>query len=119
MVAKLGNTTGLTIGRANDVHSCVRKYYEGETTNFSMKWAILHFDNKSGAFAAPDDSGAIVANNRGCIITSGAGWTTGKDITTHEHQLRNGRLQIKFPSSQLRSFPFRAGLVVDGFALFS
>ena len=65
MVVKLGNTTSLTVGRANDIHSCVHKYYEGETTNFSMKWAILPFENKSGAFAAPDDSGAIVADNRG------------------------------------------------------
>ena len=37
MVAKHSDATGLTIGRANDVRSCVRNYYEDGTTNFSME----------------------------------------------------------------------------------
>jgi hypothetical protein len=44
-----------------------------------MEWVILSFDNKSGAFSAPGDSGAVVAD--GSRYIGGTGWTPAKDIT--------------------------------------
>ncbi|KAL5480626.1 hypothetical protein ACEPAI_1897 [Sanghuangporus weigelae] len=105
MVVKHGNTTGLTVGRANDIRSCVRNYYEDGTTDFSMEWAILPFDHKSGAFSAPGDSGAVVADGSGRIggiITSGAGWMPAKDITyaTSINSVMKG-INVKFPKAHL------------------
>jgi hypothetical protein len=105
MVVKHGNTTGLTIGRANDIRSCVCNYYEDGTTDFSMEWAILPFDNKSGAFSAPGDSGAVVADGGGRIggiITGGAGWTSAKDITyvMSINSVMEG-VRVKFPKAHL------------------
>ena len=105
MVVKHGNTTGLTVGRANDIRSCVRNYYEDGTTNFSMEWATLPFDHKSGAFSAPGDSGAVVADGGGRIggiITGGAGWTSAKDITyvTSINSIMEG-IKVKFPEAHL------------------
>lgn len=37
IVLKHSNTTGLTVGRANDVRSCTRNYYEDGTTNYSVE----------------------------------------------------------------------------------
>ena len=104
-VLKHGNATGLTVGRANDIRSCVRNYYEDGTTNFSMEWAILPFDHKSGAFSAPGDSGAVVADGGGRIggiITGGAGWTPAKDITyvTSINSIMEG-IKVKFPEAHL------------------
>jgi len=84
MVIKNGAATGLTVGRANNVRSAVHYYYKDDIPDYSMEWAILPFDRRSGAFSAPGDSGACVADGRGRIggiITSGAGWTPEKDIT--------------------------------------
>ena len=54
------------------------------STDYSMEWAILPFDDRSGAFSAPGDSGAVVAGGSGRIrglITGGTGWTAAKDVT--------------------------------------
>ncbi|TFK57832.1 hypothetical protein BDN72DRAFT_732118, partial [Pluteus cervinus] len=68
MVIKHSGATGLTVGRANDVHSCVRNYYGDGATNYSMEWPILPFDNSwARAFAAPGDSGAAVVDGSGRI----------------------------------------------------
>ena len=50
MVIKRGNATGLTVGRANDIYSYARKYYDGKAET-SKECAILSFDLKSGAFS--------------------------------------------------------------------
>ncbi|KIJ15135.1 hypothetical protein PAXINDRAFT_99664 [Paxillus involutus ATCC 200175] len=84
LVIKNGNATGVTIGRATGIFSYVCKYFSNNTHQISMEWAILPYDNKSGAFAAPGDSGSIIADGRGRvggILTSGAGKTTSSDIT--------------------------------------
>ncbi|KAI5123909.1 hypothetical protein M0805_005725 [Coniferiporia weirii] len=99
------NTTGLTVGRANDLRSRVRNYYEDGTTSYSMEWTILPFDNKSGAFSAPGDSGAILADGSGRIggiIAKGAGRSTAKDVTciTSIHSLTKG-IKAKFPKAHL------------------
>jgi len=107
MVVKHGNSdTGLTVGRANDVRSCVRNYYEDGTTNFSMEWAILPFDHKPGGdFSAPGDSGAVVADGSGriCgIIIGGASSKSDVDITyvANIDSLMQG-IRDKFPNAHL------------------
>ncbi|PWW72935.1 hypothetical protein C7212DRAFT_359997 [Tuber magnatum] len=72
IVMKRGNTTGLTIGRANNVSS------------FSTEWAICPYDKKSGPFSEPGDSGSSVVDclgRLGGLITSGSGATDSTDIT--------------------------------------
>jgi hypothetical protein len=82
MVIKRGNTTGLTIGRANDVYSYSRNYYDDDSPKTSKEWAILAFDCKSGPFSEKGDSGSLIVDGRGRIgglINGGAGDTP--DIT--------------------------------------
>ncbi|KAI0272413.1 hypothetical protein BC834DRAFT_921886 [Gloeopeniophorella convolvens] len=84
LVIKNGNTTGVTIGRATGVFSFVREYFNNNTQQTSMEWAILPYDNKSGVFSAPGDSGSIIADGRGRVgglLTGGAGKTESSDIT--------------------------------------
>lgn len=105
MVVKHGNTTGLTVGRANEVRSCVRHYYDDDADDYSMEWVIAPFDDKSGPFSAPGDSGAVVADGHGRIggiITGGAGLTAAKDITyvTSINSLMQF-IRVKFPNAHL------------------
>jgi hypothetical protein len=82
MVIKRGNTTGLTIGRANDVCSYSRNYYYDDSPKTSKEWAILAFDSKSGPFSEKGDSGSLIVDGRGRmggLINGGAGAT--RDIT--------------------------------------
>ncbi|KDQ64793.1 hypothetical protein JAAARDRAFT_238133 [Jaapia argillacea MUCL 33604] len=105
MVVKQGNTTSLTVGRANNIRSCVHNYYEDGASNLSREWAILPFDDESGPFSAPGDSRAVVADGRGRIggiITSGAGRMDDKDITyaTSIRSIMKG-IKDKFPNAHL------------------
>ena len=84
MVIKRGNTTGLTIGRANDILSYVRDYYSDGNPKTSKEWAILPFDSKSGAFSERGDSGSVIVDSLGRIgglLTGGAGATPSTDVT--------------------------------------
>jgi hypothetical protein len=84
LVIKNGNTTGVTIGRATGIFSFVRQYFDNGTHETSMEWAILPYDQKSGAFSGPGDSGSIIADGRGHIgglLTGGSGETESSDIT--------------------------------------
>jgi hypothetical protein len=81
LVIKNGNATGVTIGCATGIFSYVRKYFSNNTHQTSMEWAILPYDNKSGAFSARGDSGSIIADGLGRILTGGAGKTASSDIT--------------------------------------
>jgi hypothetical protein len=84
MVIKRGNTTGLTIGRANDIYSYARIYYDDGNTETSKEWAILPFDSKSGPFSAKGDSGSVIVDSLGRIgglLTGGSGFTPSSDIT--------------------------------------
>jgi hypothetical protein len=79
MVIKRGRTTGLTVGRANDILSYTRNYF-----GVSKEWAILPFDHRSGAFSAKGDSGSVVVDGAGRIggvLTSGGGDTDSSDVT--------------------------------------
>ncbi|KAF8588036.1 hypothetical protein K439DRAFT_1613794 [Ramaria rubella] len=83
-VIKNGNTTGVTIGRATGIFSFVRQYLDNNTHQTSMEWAILPYDNESGVFSAPGDSGSIIADGHGRIgglLTGGAGETNASDVT--------------------------------------
>jgi hypothetical protein len=83
LVIKNGNTTGVTIGRATGIFSYVRKYFDNNTHQTSMEWAILPYDHKSDVFAAPGDSGSIIVDGRGRIgglLTGGAGNAEDSDI---------------------------------------
>ncbi|KAI5116737.1 hypothetical protein M0805_001379 [Coniferiporia weirii] len=104
-VVKHGSTTGLTVGWANDVRSCARHYYEDGITDFSLEWAVLPIDNRSGVFSGPGDSGAVVADGSGriCgIIISGAGQTPDMDITyvTSINSVIQG-IKARFPNAHL------------------
>ena len=84
MTIKSGNATGVTIGRANGVFSYVRQYFNNGTHQTSKEWAILSYDKKSGAFSAPGDSGALIADalgRFGGLLTGGSGTTEDLDIT--------------------------------------
>jgi hypothetical protein len=83
-VVKSGKTTGVTIGRATGIFSYVRQYFPNDTHQTSKEWAILPYDNKSGVFSAPGDSGSIIADGSGRIgglFTGGAGTTESSDVT--------------------------------------
>ncbi|KAK0218127.1 hypothetical protein IW262DRAFT_1483789 [Armillaria fumosa] len=77
MVMKHGNTTGLTVGRANDVCSYARYYYNGDIAETSKEWAILPFDSKSGAFSDKGDSGSVIVDSQGRIGGLLTGGTIG------------------------------------------
>jgi hypothetical protein len=83
MVIKRGSTTGLTVGRANNIISYVR-HYLGLEAKASKEWAILPRDSKSGVFSDKGDSGSVIVDGRGRIgglLTGGAGATDSTDVT--------------------------------------
>ncbi|KAJ6616363.1 hypothetical protein B0H10DRAFT_2176659 [Mycena sp. CBHHK59/15] len=84
MVIKRGNTTGLTVGRATDICSYARNYYDDDKAETSKEWAILPFNSKSGPFSDTGDSGSVIVDGLGRIgglLTGGAGATPSFDIT--------------------------------------
>ena len=85
LVAKRGNATGTTIGRANGPFSIVRVYFMNMSINqTSMEWGIISYDSKSDVFSEPGDSGSIIADIRGRIggmLTGGSGNTKASDMT--------------------------------------
>ena len=84
MVIKRGNTTGLTIGRANDVYSYARSCSNDGNTKTSKEWAIPAFDSKPVSFSEEGDSGSVVVDGGGRIgglLTGGAGTTSSLDLT--------------------------------------
>ncbi|TFY71083.1 hypothetical protein EVG20_g1921 [Dentipellis fragilis] len=84
-VIKRSSTTGLSVGRANDVFSYARYYDEDNLrAGTSKEWAILPFDSKSHAFSETGDSGAVVVDchgRMGGLLTGGAGKTDRLDLT--------------------------------------
>jgi hypothetical protein len=81
LVIKSGNATGVTIGRATGIFSFVRNEVTGEE---SREWAIYNYDNESGVFSKPGDSGSIIADGLGQIggmLTGGTGKTETSDVT--------------------------------------
>ncbi|KAF8959249.1 hypothetical protein BDZ97DRAFT_1761585 [Flammula alnicola] len=104
LVIKSGCTTGVTTGRATGVISFVREYFKNGPHQTSMEWAILPYD-KSGAFSAPGDSGAIIFDGQGRIggvLTGRTGKTETTDITygTPFYWLMQ-RIKERFPHAYL------------------
>ncbi|PBK83108.1 hypothetical protein ARMGADRAFT_679182 [Armillaria gallica] len=84
MVIKCGNTTSLTVGRANDICSYARIYDDDDKAETSKEWAILPLASKSGAFSEKGDSGSVIVDGLGRIgglLTGGAGTMASLDIT--------------------------------------
>ncbi|KAJ3487305.1 hypothetical protein NLJ89_g11727 [Agrocybe chaxingu] len=69
MVIKRGTTTGLTVGRANNIFSYARIYDDDgdDKAKTSEEWAILPFDSESGAFSKKGDSGSVIVDGLGRI----------------------------------------------------
>ncbi|EJD02803.1 uncharacterized protein FOMMEDRAFT_156149 [Fomitiporia mediterranea MF3/22] len=75
MAIKRGISTGLTVGRANNIFSYVRNYSDHDNPKTSKEWAILPRNSKSGAFSEKGDSGSVVVDRHGRIgglLTGGA-----------------------------------------------
>ncbi len=84
LVIKNGNATDVTIGRATGIFSFVREYFLNDTYQESTEWAIYNYDNKSGVFSAPGDSGSIIVDGLGRIgdlLTGGSGKAETSDVT--------------------------------------
>ncbi|KAI9684814.1 MAG: hypothetical protein M1829_000189 [Trizodia sp. TS-e1964] len=85
-VVKHGRNSGTTIGRANGLFSIVRSY-ASHNMSFqatSLEWGILNYDNYSGQFSRPGDSGSAIVDIHGRvggILTGGAGKTESSDLT--------------------------------------
>lgn len=80
LVIKDGNAADVTIGRATGIFSFVC-----DNDKLRSPWsAIYNYDNKSGVFSAPGDSGSIIVDGLGCIgglLTDGTGKTETSDAT--------------------------------------
>ncbi|KAK7447047.1 hypothetical protein VKT23_014257 [Stygiomarasmius scandens] len=84
VVIKRGITTGLTIGRANNICSYSRNYFGHGHARNSKEWAILPYNSKSGPFSDKGDSGSVIVDGLGRIgglLTGGAGFMDSSDIT--------------------------------------
>ncbi len=109
MVLKRGNGTDLTIGRSNNVFSFVRHYFKDKEPQTSKEWPVLPYDEKSGAFSAQGDSGAVVVDGHGRmggLITSGCGATDSLDITyATPIEFLLQRIAEQFPNAHLNPVP--------------
>ena len=83
-VIKRGLTTLTTIGHATGSFSYAREYFANQTHRDSIEWAILPYDNKSGAFSKGGDSGSMIISGIGefgGLLTGGSGRTESSDTT--------------------------------------
>jgi len=67
LVAKSGNATGTTIGRANEVFSIIREYFYDMSFNHLYTVGIINYDSRSEVFSEPGDSSSAIADIRGRI----------------------------------------------------
>ncbi|KAH7334419.1 hypothetical protein B0J17DRAFT_733750 [Rhizoctonia solani] len=102
---KRGSTARTMIGRLNGFDSYERRYnYLGHMDSIAM--AIFSYDNQSGPFSMPGDSGADLADsgaNFAGLITGGTGLTDWSDITyaTPMDWLWNKVIKVKYPDANL------------------
>ncbi|KAE9400893.1 hypothetical protein BT96DRAFT_965147 [Gymnopus androsaceus JB14] len=81
-VIKRGLTSLTTIGRATGFFSYVREYFTNQTHRDSIEWAILPYNNDSGAFSKGGDSGSMIASGTGefgGLLTGRSGKTESSD----------------------------------------
>ncbi|GJJ12402.1 hypothetical protein Clacol_006644 [Clathrus columnatus] len=84
IVLKRGLATGLTIGHANNIASFTRRYINSDKHGISKEWPILPRNNKSGPFSSNGDSGALIVDGHGrmvSLLTGGAGHRDALDVT--------------------------------------
>ncbi|CUS13211.1 unnamed protein product, partial [Tuber aestivum] len=84
VVIKRGITTGLTIGRANNIASYVRYYNADGSEVTSTEWPIFNYDDNHGPFSRCGDSGSAIVDSLGRLgglLTGGGGLTDRTDIT--------------------------------------
>lgn len=72
MVIKRGRTTGVTVGRANNILSYLCYYFEGKNGRLlkgkpSKEWAIFPFDGNNTPFSDNGDSGSVIVDGLGRI----------------------------------------------------
>ena len=86
-VVKNGSTSGITIGRLNNIRSFTR-YDFCEPGTMSKEVAVLPRNSDSGAFSYPGDSGSVVIDGKGRLAglltggtRGGPGFTEGFDFT--------------------------------------
>lgn len=63
---------------------CTREYFANQTHRDSIQWAILSYDNDSGAFSKGGDSGSMVASGAGefgGLLTGGSGKSVSSNTT--------------------------------------
>jgi len=83
IVLKRGYGTGLTMGRSSGIKSFTRSYFQDGPPKVSKEWAILPYDQKSGPFASPGDSGAAIIDclgRLGGLLTGGSGVSDSSSI---------------------------------------
>ena len=104
-VIKRGPTTLTTIGRLNGLESHLRRH--GVLGNFdSVEAAVYLYDNGSGPFSKPGDSGALIAGPEAeliALLTTSTGATDSSDITygTPMYWLWNDVIKPQFPGANL------------------
>lgn len=111
LVVKNGSTTGVTLGRATGIESFVREYLDNGSRTTSMEIAIYPYSQQNGAFSAPGDSGAVIADGNGRIVgilTGGSGKADSFDVTyATPYYWVHERVKAVFPNAYL--FPVAAG----------
>jgi len=109
IVIKNGAGTGLTFGRAAGIASFTRTYQGYNIVSTSMEIAIYPYSHKDGAFAAPGDSGAVVADANNRIVGMITGGTGGNDSTdvayATPYYFLDDRVKSSFPDSYLYPAP--------------
>jgi len=107
-VMKRGYTTGLTLGRANNIHSFVRNYFDNGATQTSREWPICPYNKRLAPFSSQGDSGAAIVDCQGRIgglLTGGGGGTDSTDITYATpisfimDSLKNNKLNVTIEAS--------------------
>ena len=105
-VIKRGLTTLTTIGRTTQFLSSAREYFSNQTHRDSTEWAILPYNNESGAFAKRGDSGSIIVSGTGefgGLLTGGSGKTESSDITYSTPMFWLWPIiEAKFPNANLQ-----------------
>jgi hypothetical protein len=82
-VVKRGLTSHTTVGCLTGFESHVRRYFTLGSRD-SVEAAVYTYNNDSGPFSKPGDSGSIIVDARGkfvALLTSGTGPTDTSDIT--------------------------------------
>ncbi|CAE6503240.1 unnamed protein product [Rhizoctonia solani] len=104
-VIKRGSATQTTIGRLNGFDSYERRYNSLGHMD-SMAMAIFSYDDESGPFSEPGDSGAVIADAHARFagfVTGGTGNPHYSDIiyATPMVWLWNKVLKVKYPRADL------------------